>query len=240
MFEREHGVIIACDVDTIDELRNLVENTYDIEGIVGYKIGSILALRHGLSTVADKIRKHTDLPLIYDHQKLGADIPEICGEKIINICEEADVKAIIMFPFSGIETLKKAVKTCKEKKLTLIIGGEMTHKGYLRKEGGYLTSKAIERMYLDAAKLGVNHFVVPGTKPNRMRRYKTLLEDFIKEPSFFFPGIGKTYQGGDINNAFKAVRPYPSYAIVGRAIYMARDKREAAKKLCEVALSLMW
>ncbi len=35
MFEREHGIIIACDVENIEKLKELVEKTYGIDGIVG-------------------------------------------------------------------------------------------------------------------------------------------------------------------------------------------------------------
>ena len=66
-----------------------------------------------------------------------------------------------------------------------------------------------------------------------MEKYRLLLEKIIKEPKFLFPGIGKEYQGGDIIAAFEAVKPLPSYAIVGRAIYAAKNIREAAERLCK-------
>lgn len=112
----------------------------------------------------------------------------------------------------------------------------MTHKNYLVKDGGYIEDDAPKRMYLDAAKLGVEYFVIPGTKVDKMKEYCLLLEKIIK-PKFLFPGIGKEYQGGDILKAFKAVSSLSSYAIVGRAIYAAKNIREAAKRLCEVVRS---
>ncbi len=77
MFEKGHGVIIACDVDDINILRDLVRSTCDIEGIVGYKIGANLALKYGLKHLTDDIDFH--LPVIYDHQKAGTDIPRADG-----------------------------------------------------------------------------------------------------------------------------------------------------------------
>lgn len=245
LFELRHGIMPACDVMTIEDLKKIVEKTCDIEGIVGYKVGAILALKYGLSEICKKISTLTDLPIIYDHQKLGTDIPEICGGDMLKVCKEAGVNAVIIFPQSGPETLKVTligseneklkgtVKGCFKFGLIPIVGGDMTHNKYLQSEGGYIADDAPKRMYIDAAKLGVEHFVVPGTKIEKMREYRLLLGKELKEPRFLFPGIGREYQGGDIVEAFEAVKPFPSYAIVGRAIYAAKDIREAAERLCK-------
>lgn len=231
LFKSRYGIIPACDVMDIGDLEEIVKKTCDIEGIVGYKVGAILALKYGLSEICKKISSHADLPIIYDHQKLGTDIPEISGGDMLKVCKEAGVDAVIIFPQSGPETLKATVIASENEKLTPIVGGEMTHNKYLKSEGGYIADDAPERMYMDAAKLGVEHFVIPGTKVEKMRKYRLLLERELKEPKFLFPGIGREYQGGDIVAAFKTVKPFPSYAIVGRAIYAAKDIREAAERL---------
>jgi len=236
IFNLKYGIIPACDLKTIDDLEKLVEFTCNIEGIVGYKIGAILGLKYSLKTIVDRISSHTDLPIIYDHQKLGTDIPEICGVDMLEVCKDAGVDAVIIFPQSGYETLKSTVEGCVKLDLVPIVGGEMTHKNYLVKDGGYIANNAPKRMYLDAAKLGVEYFVIPGTKVDKMKEYRLLLEKIIK-PKFLFPGIGKEYQGGDILKAFEAVSSLSSYAIVGRAIYAAKNIREAAKRLCEVVRS---
>lgn len=245
LFELRHGIIPACDVLGIEELEQIVEKTCDIEGVVGYKVGAILALKYGLSKVCEKISSRTDHPIIYDHQKFGTDIPEICGGNMLKVCREAGVDAVIVFPQSGPETLRVAligseneklkdtVKGCFKFGLMPIVGGEMTHNKYLRSEGGYIANDAPERMYIDAARLGVEHFVIPGTKIEKMRKYRLLLKKELEEPKFLFPGIGREYQGGDIVAAFDTVKPFPGYAIVGRAIYAAKDIREAAERLCK-------
>ena len=242
LFKSRYGIIPACDVGDIGKLGRIVEETGDIDGVVGYKVGAILALKYGLSQICEKISSYTDLPIIYDHQKLGTDIPEISGGDILEVCKEAGVKGVIIFPQSGPETLKATVIGAENEKirdtvrgcfkfgLTPIVGGEMTHNKYLRSEGGYIADDAPKRMYMDAAKLGVEHFVIPGTKIEKMKEYRLLLEKEVKEPKFLFPGIGKG-QGGDIVAAFNSVQPYNSYAIVGRGIYAEKNRREAAKKL---------
>ncbi|MBC8521123.1 MAG: hypothetical protein H8D26_03925 [Methanomicrobia archaeon] len=235
----------------IGDLGRIVEETSDIDGIEGYKVGAILALKYGLSQICEKISSYTDLPIVYDHQKLGTDIPEISGGDILEVCKEAGVKGVIIFPQSGPETLKATVigseneklkdtvRGCFKLGLTPIVGGEMTHNKYLRSEGGYIADDAPKRMYMDAAKLGVEHFVIPGTKIEKMRGYCLLLEKELKEPKFLFPGIGKEYQGGDIVAAFETVKPFSSYAIIGRAIYAAEDIKSATRRLCEVAKSFL-
>lgn len=249
LFKSKYGIIPACDVQDTRDLVRLVDETSDIDGIVGYKVGALLALKYGLSKIYEEISAYTDLPVIYDHQKLGTDIPEISGGDILRVCKEAGVKGVIIFPQSGPETLKATVigsedeklkdtvRGCFKRGLTPIVGGEMTHKKYLRSEGGYIADDAPKRMYMDATKLGVEHFVIPGTKIEKMKEYCLLLEKELKEPNFLFPGLGKEYQGGDIVAAFETVKPFPSYAIVGRAIYAAEDIKKATKRLCEVAKS---
>ena len=251
LFKSRYGIMPACDVKDIGELKRIVEETSDIEGVVGYKVGAILALNYGLPHICETILSYTDLPIIYDHQKLGSDIPEICGGDILAVCKEAGISSVIIFPEAGPEALKAAVigvgteklnekvKGCFKFGLTPIVGGEMTHSKYLRSEGGYIADDAPKRMYMDATKLGVEHFVIPGTKIEKMREYCTLLEQELKEPNFLFPGIGKEHQGGDIVAAFETVKHFPSYAIVGRAIYAAKDIKEATKRLCEVTRSFL-
>ncbi len=202
-----------------------------------------------MPSIVETISTYTSLPIIYDHQKFGTDIPEICGGDMLEVLKDAGVNIVIIFPQAGPETLKATiigsddpklkdtVKGCFNMGLTPIVGGEMTHSKYIASDGGYLTDDAPERMYLDAAKLGVEYFVVPGTKTDKMIKYRSLLSKALNEPKFLFPGIGREYQGGDIIEAFDAVKPFPSYAIVGRSIYAADDMKEVTKRLCEVALS---
>ncbi len=232
LFFSKHGIIPACDVSDIADLADLVEVTNDLDFIQGYKIGMDLVVSHGINKVTELIREYTDLPIIYDHQKFGTDIPDICSGKILDTLKTAGINGVIIFPQSGIETLKATVKACKETFLSPIVGGEMTHRGYIVSEGGYIADEAPERIYLDAARLGVEYFVIPGTKLESMRKYHSKLQKIIKEPKFLFPGIGKG-QGGDIAAAFSAVHPYDSYAIVGRGIYGEKNRGEAAKKLWE-------
>lgn len=238
LFTKNYGIIPACDVSQLSELKVLVNETCSLDFVVGYKIGMQLVINHGIRRVLGTIQRLTGLPVVYDHQKFGTDIPEICGGPILTTLKDAGVSGIIVFPQSGIETLRATVDACKANGLTCIAGGEMTHKGYLVAQGGYISDDGPQRMYADAAKAGVDHFVVPGTSLQSMKDYSSALRQLVTDPKFLFPGIGKG-QGGDIVDAFAAVSPFKSYAIVGRGIYAERDKAEAAKRLWQrVGISL--
>jgi len=77
---------------------------------------------------------------------------------------------------------------------------------------------------------------VPGTKPKFVRDLWASVRQFVEQPAFLFPGIGKG-QGGDVAEAFAAVQTSPAYAIVGRGIYSEKNKRAAAERLWQTVVS---
>ena len=227
VIQYDRSVIPACDVSTLDDFKQIVEATHDVEGIGGYKVGLELGLGHGLPAVVETARTITDLPIIYDHQKAGTDVP-FTGENFARVCSKAGVDAIILFPQSGPETQQKWVEEAHKHKLKVIGGGEMTHPKYKRSEGGYLADESLEEMYLNFAKNNVTNFVVPGNKPDKIRYYRKKLESIVKTPIFFAPGF--VAQGGEITEAAKAAGDF-WHAIVGRAIRKAEDMHAAAKEM---------
>lgn len=226
---RGRGLIVACDVRRLSDLASLVESTAQVPFVRGYKIGALLALAHGLEPVLSVIRAATDKFVMYDHQKFGTDIPEIAGGQVLDVLREVGVDGVIIFPQAGPQTLRAAVEGCGGRGLLPISGGEMTHSAYLMGDGGYIADDAPSRMYKDAAALGVEHFVVPGTRPGQIQSYRTLLSQECSAPVFLFPGIGKG-QGGSLEEALDAVGDFDAFAIVGRAI-SASDPADATQKL---------
>ncbi|MEM3022110.1 MAG: orotidine 5'-phosphate decarboxylase / HUMPS family protein [Candidatus Bathyarchaeia archaeon] len=229
MFRLGRGLVVACDVDDLGLLGRLVNATKDLEPIQGYKIGAGLALRYGIGRAASIIRERSDLPIIYDHQKFGTDIPEVCG-LLLGALRDSGIDSVIIFPQAGVETLRASVEACKKEGLIPMVGGEMTHRGYLASEGGYIEDRGPERIYLDAAAMGVEYFVLPGNRPASMGRYRDLLSRAVAQPKFLFPGIGAG-QGGDVAMAFSILRGHPAYAIVGRGIYSQPDAGRAALEI---------
>jgi orotidine-5'-phosphate decarboxylase len=225
IISRDKSIIPACDVVYLEDLERLVDATCNVEGIGGYKVGFGLALRYGLPVICESIREWTDLPIIYDHQKAATDTPHT-GELFARTCKDAGVDAIILFPQAGPETEIAWIKACKESGLGVIVGGEMTHKGYLQSDDGWIDDMAIAKIYTIAKEAGIRDFVVPGNKPERIKVYASMLKDC--EPVFYSPGL--VAQGGEISESAKAAGDR-WHAIVGRGIYQADDMTNAAKEL---------
>lgn len=221
----QKSIIPSCDVSDLTKLKNLIKETCSVEGIGAYKIGLELCIPYGICQIVDVIRKQTDLPIIYDHQKAATDIPEL-GEKFAKAVKGVD--AVILFPFTGPETEIAWIKACKKEKLGVIVGGEMTHKGFLESEGGFISEKEALKIYEIAAKEKINDFVVPGNKLEKIKLYKAFLEARGIKPIFYFPGL--IAQGGNITESAKAAGNY-WHAIVGRALYNAKNMHKAAKEL---------
>jgi orotidine-5'-phosphate decarboxylase len=216
------GIIPACDIESLEQLDRLVKETCGVKCITGYKIGFELVIPFGMKKVIEVIRKHTKKPIIYDHQKAGTDVP-FTGEKFAKACKGVD--AVILFPQAGPVTEKEWIIACKKEGLKVIVGGEMTHDGYLSSDDGYLMDNAPERMYELAKELGVTEFVVPGNKPEKIKKYRELLG---KDAVFYSPGL--ISQGGDISDSGKAAGDN-WHAIVGRALYEAKDMKKAAEEM---------
>ena len=219
------SIIPSCDFQSLEQLRMIVKETADIDGIGAYKIGFEIVLENGLKTVIEEIRKHTDLPLIYDHQKAGTDIPAM-GSRFIKSCK--GVSAVILFPFAGIVTESEWINSAKEYGMPVIIGGEMSHKGFLVSDGGFIDDNSPARIYNKAVELGVTDFVVPGNKLDRIRVYRELIESKCKNPVYYSPGFIE--QGGSISETAKLIGER-WHAIVGRALYQQRNIRKSAKEL---------
>ena len=221
------SVIPSCDVSDLTKLKNLVKETCSIDGIGAYKIGLELCIPYGICQVIDTVRKQTDLPIIYDHQKAATDIPEL-GEKFARAVKGVD--AVILFPFTGPETEKAWISACKKAKLGVIVGGEMTHKGFLESEAGFISEKESLKIYEIAAEQKINDYVVPGNKPEKIKLYKTFLEARGLKPVFYSPGL--IAQGGNITESAKAAGER-WHAIVGRALYNAKNINKVAKELVQ-------
>ena len=125
--------------------------------------------------------------------------------------------------------LEAFVKAAFEHGLVPVVGLVMTHPSYLQSEGGYLRDDAPELICESSLSLGVTDFVLPGTKPDVVRRFSKSIFARAKGVSIMMPGIGT--QGGSIKSAFEAAAPHRRFAIVGSAIYAAADPKLALKNL---------
>jgi len=223
----DRSIIPSCDMN-VDRYEPLIRETACIKGVGAYKIGFKIALSIGLPKAVEIARKHTDKPLIYDHQKAATDIPTT-GEAFAHVCKSAGLNAIILFPQAGPETERAWIDYAMNEDLGVIIGGLMTHKKYVRSEGGYIADDAIVEIYEKAAGLGVNNYVVPGNNPEGVRKIRIMLERERAHPVLYSPGF--IAQGGKISETADAAGPR-FHAIIGRAIYDSEDMAKAAETAC--------
>jgi len=216
LIEKKRSIIPACDVYTDSELINLIKTTHEHPAVGAYKIGITIAMYYGLRDVCKAIKKITNKPIIYDHQKAGNDIPDM-GEHFARTCVESGVDAVILFPFVGKISQEAWQEACLKIGLYVIVGGEMTHPGF----DSYIPSTISMKIYSVAATNGITDFVVPGNKSHRIKEYKTFIEEgHGVSPIFYSPGL--ITQGGDISESGK-VAGERWHAIVGRALYTAEN-----------------
>jgi len=228
------SLIPACDVTSLQHYEKVVRETCALEGVGGYKIGFPLALRFGLPILVECARRHTDKPIIYDHQKAGTDIPDM-GKEFAQALREAGIDYAIIFPMAGPVTEESWIAALREEGLNIIVGGIMTHPGYVEEEGGYLRREAPFEIYSKAAGLGVTSFVVPGTRPGYVGEVKTLMDRAGVDPEFFSPGFGA--QGADLKE-FASRCGSRWHIIVGRHLTGADDIAAAARKQVDMINSI--
>jgi orotidine-5'-phosphate decarboxylase len=228
-----HGILIALDMESLDQMRRVVGQTTAIAGIVGYKVGLTATLRLGLGGAVAHLNSSTDLPLIYDHQKAGPDVPDM-APKFAATCKQAGVDGLILFPIAGPRAVVEFAGSAYAHRLLPIVGGDLPFADYNFSGGGYVIDDALDRIFRKAVEIGVDHFVIPGNTATKVERHARWLTENVERPVLFIPGIGAL--GGSIATAFAAAPGCDLYAVVGRAIYDAADPAEAARKLAGEAL----
>jgi len=236
LFDLDFGVIVACDVSSLDFFTKIVKETASLEGIVGFKVGVTLALTYGLKRVTEVVDEYCNLPVIYDHQKAGTDIPQM-GNKFSEVCSKGGIRGVILFPQAGPITEEAFITAVFEKQMVPLVGGEMTHPGYLADEKGYIRNTAPVDMYTFAVKNHVKYFIVPGNKPPVLQKYQKIITGLDNDARYCMPGIGR--QGGDITSAFTALSGSSAYAIIGSSIYSHSKINNAAQRFCKEALKFV-
>jgi len=150
------------------------------------------------------------------------------GRIFAELCKEAGIDAVILFPQAGPETERAWIYHALDQGLKVIVGGRMTHPAYAQSEGGFISDEGALDMYRIAARAGINNFVVPGNKPGVIKLVKEVIEAEGITPTFYAPGF--VGQGGIISEAAKVAGNY-WHAIVGRGIRQAQDMKEATLEL---------
>lgn len=227
-----HGIIPALDMDSADQVRRVVESTTGIEGVVAYKLGLTMVLRLGLAEAVRRLKEVTDLPILYDHQKAGPDVPDMAA-KFCRLCAEAGADGLILFPLAGPRAVDGFVGGALDNGLLPVVGGDLPLADYNASGGGYVVDDALDHIFRRALDLGARHFIVPGNTADKIRHHAGWLRRAIDRPQLVIPGIGAL--GGSIEDCFAAAEGCNAYAVVGRAIYGADDPTAAARQLAAEA-----
>lgn len=231
-FRARHGIIVALDADSVDACKRSIDLTTGIEGVVGYKLGMTTALRLGLAESVRQLRAHTDLPLLYDHQKAGPDVFDMAA-KFSAICAEAKVDGLILFPVAGPRAVAGFVGEALKRGILPLVGGDLPFPDYNVSGGGYVADDALERIIDEAIKAGADHFVVPGNTTAKLEYHAKRLKS--RNPVFIVPGIGPL--GGKLADLVPAAQGCSVYGVVGRAVYGATDQAAAARALVAEAMA---
>lgn len=233
-FQSRHGIIVALDADSVDACKMSIDLTTGVEGVVGYKLGMTTVLRLGLAEAVRQLRAHTDLPLVYDHQKAGPDVPDMAA-KFAGLCAEAGVDGLILFPTAGPRAVQGFVGETIKRGMLAIVGGDLPFPDYNVSGGGYVADDALDRIIDRASECGADHFVVPGNTTDKLRHQSARLKAKGANPVFVVPGIGPL--GGRIGDLVAAANGCSVYGVVGRAVYGASDQTAAARALVDEAMA---
>ena len=226
----ESGIIFAADLPALSSLEEILKSIGKNNKLVALKVGFSLALRYGLPVIASKIRKFSNLPIIYDHQKAATDIPSM-GKPFANICKDSGIESVILFPQAGPVTLRAFVEALFDNSLIPIVGTTMTHRSYLAAEGGYISNEAPNKIIEHSIELGVRNFVLPATKPNLISHYIDEYLQKIAPTSIIAPGIGS--QGASIKSTSIATKGHHFFPVIGSAIYKSKDPEKALEFFTE-------
>ncbi len=238
---REKGTSIVLALDPVlGKPQRLLEiSTKILEKVHPYicalKINRQLVLPLGLFNGVQKILRlaqEKGLPTIMD-----CKINDVgyTNRVIAEYYFKAGFDAVIANPFVGWdEGLKPVFEVAKSKRRGVILLVYMSHNGApegygqtvrdLKTEGNTLQYVAFAQKALDWKADGA---VVGATYPEKIREVHSILKDSVP---IFSPGVGA--QGGDIKAAVKAGA---RYLIVGRAITLAEDPAEAARRIRDIA-----
>lgn len=227
LFKLNHGIVISCNFREFQKLEEMVKSTSNLSFVAGYKVGMELVIRSGLGKVVSSIRKFTDLPIIYDHQKFGSDVPEIYRKSLFETIKSSGIDALIIIPYSGKETLNISIKRCFDAGLVPIVGGDLPHKGYIIEEGGYLDNNAHKKIYLDAARLGVSHFLMSCSRLDRIKIYCHKLVNIVGQLKILLTGIDDE-KCSNIPDACEQLKQNKSFAILELTLPEHKDFAKVA------------
>ncbi|MDR0335106.1 MAG: orotidine-5'-phosphate decarboxylase [Methanomassiliicoccaceae archaeon] len=204
---KETRIILAIDETDGRKAVSVVKEVRD--HIDAVKINWPLILSAGPEMIT-KLSKMTDV--ICDLKV--ADIPNTV-RLIVEGAVARGAGAVIVHAFTGEDSLTAAVEAAKGAEIYAVT--EMSHPG-----GVTFTAKHAEEMARLGMKCGVDGFIAPATRPERIADIRKI----IGAKKILSPGVGT--QGGSASSAISAGA---DYVIIGRSIYNSPEPRKAASDM---------
>ncbi len=256
---KDYAIILAADLPDSDEVAGVVKQ---VGGIVdGIKIGVTTLLESGveiLRRIRDEIENR---PLLVDLKIADIGFRGSAGwqgtnAKIIRGLTDSGATHVTVHGFPGAVSIAEAVNAARESHMGVLLLPLMSHAG-----ASMFFSRPIKRGDLIAGNeeselsvsipgdvpcndvtdgilhlgeaLGVAGYIGPATRPYDLERYRT-----ITRKPIWCPGFGRQDRlGRSLEEQFRQwsqiVGP-ASAAIVGSAIFGARDRRAAAHEIIEL------
>jgi len=213
--KRDTRIILALDETDGKRALKVADNVK--EHIDAVKINWPLILSAGPEMIT-KLSKMTDV--ICDLKV--ADIPNTV-RLIVEHAVSRGAAAVIVHAFTGEDSLAAAVGAAAGAEIYAVT--EMSHPG-----GLMFTAKHAEEMASLGIKCGVDGFIAPATRPERIAGIRKM----IGTKKILSPGVGA--QGGSASSAISAGA---DYVIVGRAIYDSPDPKGVARGIEEDIRSVL-
>lgn len=219
-----YGIVSALDLPTSAAVRDVVAATTGVDGVVAYKLGHSTVLELGLRGAVDLIRQASDLPIIYDHQKAGLDVPSN-ARHFADLLAGTGVAGAIIFPLAGPQTAREYLSRLRERGIVPLVGGLLPIDDYTISTGGWVADDVLTEITRLALAHGETNIIAPANSA-----LNTVIAAAGISPTLFVPGIGAGGTGldrlGDVVDQVSGIFP-----IVGRAIVTAADPAQAATDL---------
>lgn len=204
--QKDSRLVLALDETNGEKALAVAES---VSGIVdAIKINWPLVLSEG----PEMITRLSELSDVICDFKV-ADIPNTV-RLIVENAVSRGASAVIVHAFTGDDSLRAAIEASGGAEIYAVT--EMSHPGAVM-----FTAQHAEEMARLGVECGVDGFIAPATRPDRIRAVRSVVGE---ERKILSPGVGA--QGG---KASDAIRAGADYAIVGRAIYGSDDPRASAE-----------
>lgn len=207
----KNKIILALDVESKDEAYKILDDTTQYLNTI--KIGYPLTLAVGPQIIQD-IKDDYDVKIIADFKV--ADI-DATNEKIVNTTLNWGADSIIVHGFTGEDSVIACKNAAENLGKEIFLLTEMSHPG-----ANKFLKPASEEIAQMGVELGINNYVAPATKIDRLKK----IREIVGEDAFIIsPGVG--FQGGNAHDTLK----YSNAAIIGRSIYNSKNPQKALEEI---------